>query len=70
MIYKFPSERELTASSCEDYADISCGIGNQLKIKTISAKYGEYSKEKCPKINNFQDLKCFSSYVTQYVAQR
>ena len=50
---------------------ISCGIGNELKIETISAKYGEYSKEKCPKINQFQDnLKCEIKDVTHYVSQR
>ena len=65
-----PSETELTASTCEDNVDISCGIGNELKIETISAKYGEHSKDKCPDGHLYQNMKCEIKDVTQYVAQR
>ena len=44
----FTSEEDkLHVVSCTDLTEISCGVGNQLKIEIFRAQWGQSDPEKC-----------------------
>ena len=68
LFWWFDTGDELSVLSCEKHTEISCGLGNELKIKIRKAHFGKSNNQICPKKSS--NAKCQGVDVTKKIAER